>query len=177
MRGNHLLFQPEDLHSLGKGAAVDRVAVPQQIPRGAAIRESLHQLLCCQVGRRRIGHIEVQDLAPMMGQNQKHEQHPTGDRWDREEVDGDQILQMSLEESSPGWRGASALGPVLPDRRIQYVNVQLEEFRLDAPTTPSWICFPHASHESNELTVGRRTAVFTPGLPAPEEPKSQAMPL
>ena len=67
------------------------------------------------------------------------------------------------------------LGPILPNGRIRYVNVQLEEFRLDTPTTPSWICVPHASDEPNQLLVGWGTAVFSPGLPAPEEPEGHAM--
>ncbi len=69
------------------------------------------------------------------------------------------------------------LGPILPDGRIRYVNVQLEKLRLDAPTTPSRVRLPHASDEPNELAVGGRTAAFPLGLAAPEEPESQAMPL
>ncbi len=43
------------------------------------------------------GHIKVQNATPVVGQHQKHVKDVEADSGHREEVDGDQLLRMILE--------------------------------------------------------------------------------
>ena len=79
------------LHPSPKGAAVNAVAITEQVARRRAIGERLDDLLRSPCGRREIGDVEVHDLAAMVQQDHEHVEHPEGrGRYD-EEVDGDEV--------------------------------------------------------------------------------------
>jgi len=82
--------------------AEDRIAIAQQVARELGKGKGLSQLLCGPLRGRVGSHIEVQNAAPVMSQNQKHVKNTEADRGHGEEIDGDQLLGMILQEVAPG---------------------------------------------------------------------------
>ena len=86
-------------------AAVDAVAIAEEVTRRRVIRKRLDDLLRGPGGSRGIGHVEVHDLAAMMQQDHENVQHSKGrGRYD-EEADGDEVGEVVLKERAPGLRG------------------------------------------------------------------------
>ena len=84
--------------------AEDRITVAQQVVKKFDKRKGLPQLLDypfrCWVS----GNIEMQNAAPIMSQHQENIKNLEVDRGDGEKIDGDQLLDMILEESAPSLR-------------------------------------------------------------------------
>jgi hypothetical protein len=74
------------------------------LPRGSRCgipRKRLHDLLGGPLRRGRVGHVEANDPSPIVGQDHEDEQDPERHRGDREEVNGDQVMNMVFKESPP----------------------------------------------------------------------------
>jgi hypothetical protein len=78
------------------------VAIAQQVARELIKGKSFTQLLSRPFRRRMRGHVEVDNATPVMGQHQKHVKNLETDGRHGKEVDGDQLLQVILQESAPG---------------------------------------------------------------------------
>jgi hypothetical protein len=66
--------------------------VTRELVKGKCLPQLLSRPLRGRVG----GHVEVQNATPVMGQHQKHVKDLEADSWPREEVYGDQLLDMVL---------------------------------------------------------------------------------
>ncbi len=101
-RGCEHFFDAEAAHSVAELSAVDVIAVAEQVPRSCVEREGLHDLLGSPLAGGIRGHVEVQNPASMMGEDQEDEQHLEADGGDSEEIDGYQVLDVVIQERSPG---------------------------------------------------------------------------
>ena len=108
-------FDVETAYAVAKLGAVDIIAVTQQVPRSCVEREGLYDLLRSPLAGEICGHVEMHHSASVMGEDQKDEQHLEPDGRDSEEVDGHQVFDMVVQESSPGRRRA-------PRRRTRYFS-------------------------------------------------------
>src|ERR1700730_13421009 len=90
------------LHLFSEVIAEDSIAVAQQVARELVKGKGLPQLLSRPLRCRVAGHVEVQNATPVMGQNQKHVKNLKTDSGHSEEVDGDQLFGMVLQECAPG---------------------------------------------------------------------------
>ena len=79
----------------------DSIAVAQQVARELVKRKGFPQLLSCPLGGRVGGHIEVENAPAVMSQHQKHVKHLKANSRHGKEIDGDQLLGVILQESSP----------------------------------------------------------------------------
>jgi hypothetical protein len=70
-----------------------------------SVGESFDNLLRRPGGSGGIGDLEVHDLPAMMQQDHEHVEHPEGRGRYGEEVDGDEVGEVILEERSPGLGG------------------------------------------------------------------------
>src|SRR5437870_11538820 len=82
----------------------DSIAVAQQVARQLGKGKGFPQLLSRPLRGGVGGHIAVQNATPVMGQYQKHVEDLETDRGHGEEVDGDQLLGVILQECAPGLR-------------------------------------------------------------------------
>src|SRR2546426_4920093 len=96
---------PHALHSVPKLLAVDLVTVAQEIGRRGVVREGVHDLLGGPVGGEVLGHVEVDDAPAMVSEHDENEEDAQARGGNREEVDGDEVVDMVDEERSPGLRG------------------------------------------------------------------------
>src|SRR5258708_30275964 len=76
-------------HPSPKLAAIDVVAIAQEVTRRRVIGKRFDDLLRRPGGGGGIGYVEVYDSSAMMQQDHKHVEHPGGRSRHDEEVDGD----------------------------------------------------------------------------------------
>ena len=129
-------------------------------------------------GRRVPGHVDMQDLASVMGQHDEHKQHPKCKRWDHEEVDRDELADVIRQEGAPGLgRRGPTTHHVVPNRGFSDRDAELEQLAVDARGAPGRV---GAAHLADEFLNGARDAgppgPTRPTLPAPVEPKASSMP-
>src|SRR5215472_8754454 len=107
--------------------AEDRIPVAQQVAGKFGKGKGLPQLLDYPFRGWVRGHIEVENAAPVMGQNEKHVKNLEADRGDGEKIDGDQLLDMILEEGAPSLRRRLiAAHHVFADTALSYVDAEFE---------------------------------------------------
>jgi hypothetical protein len=136
------------------------------------------QLLPRPLGGRVFGHIEVQNAPPVMGQYQRHVKDVETNGGNREEVDGDQLCEMVLQESSPSLRRRfTAPDHVFADTRLTDIDAEFEQFAVNTGCAPIGILAGHPADQISGLAGnGRSTRSAVPNLPRPEQPKACSMP-
>src|SRR6516164_11145677 len=102
------------LSGLREGFSVTAIAVAQKVSRGGIPRKGIPKLLSCPfcggVGR----DATVQDAATIMGKHEENKQQPKGRSWHHEEISGNQLLHVILQECLPGLgRGPTGMDHVL----------------------------------------------------------------
>ena len=80
------------------------IPVSNRVFRYVVHTNGLDNVPCRPVCRRRFGHIRMQYLSSIVTQYDKDEQYPEGRRWYREEVRGDNVYGVILQESTPRLR-------------------------------------------------------------------------
>ena len=86
---------------------VDLVPVSDQVSRRRVFGKRFQDLLSGPSRGRMLGHVEMNHIAPTMRQDHQNEQDPKGRGRHREEIDGDQFVDVIVEEDPPGLRRRS----------------------------------------------------------------------
>ena len=165
-------------HLSSEFIAEDSIAVAQQVARqlvkGKGFPQLLSRPLCGRVG----GHIEVKNTAPVMGQYQKHVKDMEPDGGHGEEVDGDQLLGVILQECAPGLRRRlAAVHHVFAYAALTDVDAEFEQFAVDARCTPIGILSAHLADQISDLAGNDRSSgLAAPNLPGPKQPETLPMP-
>jgi hypothetical protein len=120
----------------------------------------------------------MDDTATLVAQDHEHVQNLETDRRHGEEVNRHQGLDVILQEDPPSLGGRSApANHVLADAGLANIDAQLEEFTVDARSTPQRVFSAHPTDQFSNLdrkawTTGSAMAHF----PSPEEPKALTVP-
>jgi hypothetical protein len=94
------------------------------------------------------GDIKVDHPAPVMRQHQKHVQHLESDRRNGKEVDGHQVLDVIVQEGTPGLRGWLAVPHhVLGHAGLTALDAQFEQFPVDMGCAPKRVLTAHPQTE------------------------------
>src|SRR5437588_2383064 len=158
--------------------SVDDIAIAEQVARELVEGKCLPQLLSRPLRTRVGGHIEVQDSAPVMGQHQKHiENLETKGRYGKE-IDGDQLLQVILQEGAPGLRRRFAAAQhVFAHAALRDMDAKFEQLPVDAGCTPTRILAAHLADQISDLTGNDGSYGLAPEhLPRHEQDKTGAKP-
>jgi hypothetical protein len=87
-----------------------------------------------------LSHVEVQDSSPVVSEYQEDEEDVEGDCGHREEVDGNEILDVIVQECPPGLaRRLAVTGHVLGYRGLREINAKLEQFAMNPRSAPERI--------------------------------------
>src|ERR1700674_175550 len=124
---------PYTLDASLKALAVDRIAIPQQIPRSGIPREGLDDLLGRPLRSRICGDVEMDNPAPVTCQHEHDEEHLKTDRGHGEEIDRYKFRHVVLQERSPcrgGWFAVA--DAILLDRGFRNLNAEHAQFAQDA---------------------------------------------
>ena len=115
-------------------------------------------------------HIAVDNATPVMGQHQKHVKDLETDRGHSEEVDGDQLLGVILQEGAPGLRRRlAAAHHVFAHAALTDVDAEFEQLTVDAGCTPTGILSAHLADQISDLAGNDRlSGLAVPHLPGPE---------
>src|SRR5713101_1752683 len=125
------------LYLLSESVAENLIAIAEQIARDLIKRKCFAQLLCRPFRRGMRGDIKMDYPAPVMRQHQKHVQHLEADRRHGEEVDGHQVLDVIVQEGTPGLRGRLAVPQhVLGHAGLTDLDAQFEQFPVDMGGAP-----------------------------------------
>ena len=165
-------------HLFSEVIAEDRIAVAQQVARELGKGKGLPQLLSRPLRGRVGGNVEVQNAAAVMGQNQENVKNLEADRGHREEINGDQLLRMILEESAPSLRGwFVSANHVFADAAFSDVDAEFEQFAMDARCSPKGILPAHLADEISDLARNDRSSrLAAPHFPSPEQSPPDARP-
>jgi hypothetical protein len=109
-----------------------------------------------------------------MGQYQEHIKDVETDGGHREEVDGDQLLGMILQESAPSLRRRLAWAHhVFADAAFADVDAEFEQFTVDARCTPTRILSAHPADQIADLAGNEWSSELAAShLPGPEQAKT-----
>src|SRR5712664_4208217 len=132
----------------------------------------------CPCGASHIMLVEVHDLAAMLQQDYEYVEHTEGCRRYNEEVDGDKVGEVVLEERSPGLRRLlRSTRHETRNRALRNLKAELEQFTMDARRAPERIAERHGANELGKLGTDRRSTRSPPSrLPGPESTKALPMP-
>src|SRR5215813_13200102 len=124
------------------------------------------------------GQVAVDNATPVVGQDQKDVEYLEPDGGDREEIDGEDLREVVLEESAPGLRRRfTAADHVLADTALADVDAELEQFAMNARCTPGGILPAHPADQVPNLARDRRpSGLSVPYLPSPKQTEAFAMP-
>src|SRR5262245_48983818 len=173
-RGNLDLFDPHLLDTLLKIFPVDAVTVAEQIPRRFIPWKCFHHLLRRPWRRGVFRDVEVHDAPALVGEDHQYKQHLEGRGRHREEIAGDQVLDVIVEKRLPGWRGwLTSARAILLHGRFGDINAEFLELADNARGAPRGIGLPHVLDErAHLLSDGRssRLAALTQSSPVVPEP-------
>src|SRR5262250_2234674 len=177
-RGRQHFFDVHVSHPFSEVPAKDAVAVAQQVARDMVKGEGFSQLLTRPLSGWMATHVEVKNAPTIMSQDQKHVEYLETDGGDREEINGDDLQEVVLEESAPGLRRRfTAADHVLGDTALADVDAELEQFAMNARCTPGGILPAHPADQVPNLARNRRPSrLSVPYLPSPKQAEAFAMP-
>src|SRR5713101_3767216 len=126
------------------GAHVDGAAGSQIVARARfglfrVIGKRFDDLLRRASGGGGIGYVEVYDSSAMMQQDPKHVEHPEGRSRHDEEVDGDEVGEVVVEERAPalrGWLRATRDEPGNGLCKLLLQSCKIQRPRLKDPPCP-----------------------------------------
>jgi hypothetical protein len=126
-------------------------------------------------------HIEVQDLTPVVADDEKAVQNTKSERWDGEKVHRSNGLAMVSEERQPSlhrvWISRGSPDPSR-DTPFREVETQLEQFAVNARRSPGWILSNHTEDQGANLFADTLPSYLADsGDPRPIQPKSRSMPV
>src|SRR2546426_9841013 len=100
-------------------------------------REGVHDLLGGPVGGGVLGHVEVDNAPAMVSEYDENEEHAQPRGGHREEIEGDQALDMVGKERPPGLERRRAPFWEQPgDAAFGHVDAELEELTMDSRGAP-----------------------------------------
>src|SRR6516164_4443860 len=113
-----------------------------------------------------------------MSQDQKYVKHLKTNGRHREEVDRYHTLEVILQEGPPGLRRwLAASHHILANTGLADVNVEFEQFAVDARRAPQRIVAAHLANQFSCFRGDRRSSRLAAAhLPGPEQPKPFAVP-
>jgi hypothetical protein len=124
------------------------------------------QLLCHPKSIGISRHIEVQDLTPVVADNEKAIQNTKGERWDGKEVHRSNGFPMIPEERQPSlcriWISRSAPNPSR-DTSFREIETQLEQFAVNARRSPGRILGHHTEDQGANLFADALAPSYLPG--------------
>ena len=126
-------------------------------------------------------HITMQDLPPVVADDEKAVQNTKCERWDGEEIHCSNGLAMVSEERQPAlhgiWISRSSPDPSR-DTPFREMETQLEQFAVNARCSPGRILGNHTENQGAELFADSLPSPYLAdsGDPRPIQTKPGAMP-
>src|SRR6202158_5508225 len=124
----------------------------------------------------------MQDLTPVVADDEKAVQNTKSERWDGEKVHRSNGLAMVSEERQPllhrMWISRGSPDPSR-DTPFREIETQLEQFAVNARRSPGWILSNHTEDQGANLFADTLPSSYLAdsGDPRPIQTKSRSMPV
>ena len=119
----------------------------------------------------------MDDPTSVVDQHDQHEEHLERDRGDGEEVEGDDVRHVILQEGPPGGRGRPARAhAILLDGGFRHGSPQLPQLAQDARGPPPRIGLRDLPDQRPDFLADYRPARFPPAETGPVLAKTCALP-
>src|SRR5450755_412456 len=142
------------------------VAIEQKKSVRRDVRPSLPQLLNDPESVGISGHVETQNLSPVVADHKEAIQNAKRERRHGEEVHGRNCLAMVSQERQPAFGGIwSSRDSSKPsrDRGFRQNEAQLEQFAMNARCSPGWVLSRHAKDQSTNFSAQPSSSSHSPG--------------
>src|SRR5258708_2546418 len=128
---------PHVLQPLPERVTIDAVAIAKEVGRRGVVWEGVDDLLGGPGARGMFGHVEVEDVAALVGEHDEDEEDAQLHGGDREEIDRDEAGHMVGEERAPRLRGRwAALRHQPGDGALGQADAEVQQLTGDSPPTP-----------------------------------------
>ncbi len=118
-RRNENLLDPQSMNGSVEVIAVYAIPIANQKTRGSVPGDGFEQLTPRPFRTGMLSHVEVQDPTTIMKEHEKDKQDSKADRGHGEDVDGDEVLEVVVEEGPPRrTRRLAGADHVLADGRL-----------------------------------------------------------
>jgi hypothetical protein len=158
--------------------AVDGIPVPHEVPGCPSPRRRLDQLAPDPRGGRAGGHVQVDELAPGVADEDEHVQRPERQGLDGQQVHAPDVRPVVAEEGPPtlarraGWSPAA----VALDGGLADGDPEFQELTADPLGAPPRVVARHRRDQVSDLGADARPAHRGARAPAPEQPPAPAVP-
>src|SRR5271169_4115571 len=157
------------------------IAVKDQEPMWLIVSPSFAQLQYNPQGVRLPGHVAVENLPPIVADDEETVQNSKGQSRHGEEIHRSDCFAVVAKkcQPAPGWIRITirALHPAR-NRSFRDVETQFEQFPVDARRSPSWVFRDHAKNQIAKFLGQGFSSANAPSSrkPAPIQPKPSPMP-
>ena len=152
---------PMSLTRFCEVVAIDAVAVAQKKTWGFFVRKGVDDLLGGPFGVGMAGHVEVDDLSPVMTEHDEDVQDAESDRRNGEEIAGSDVGNVIGKERSPRLRRRFPdADHVLGHGPFRNVVAQQEQFRQNSQRAPGRVLTGHAANQVTDFALDARASGF-----------------
>src|ERR1700694_5747705 len=138
-------------------AAIDPVAVADEVVRSLIPRKRLRDLTCNPFGRGICCDVDPDEVSAVEPDEDEGIEQLETDRWNNEQVHGGNVRRVVTQEGPPSLAGRRlSLDHVLGDARLRDLKPELEQFAVDAWRAPKRIFDAHPPDQYAELRVDLR---------------------
>src|SRR6202165_3306589 len=158
-------------------AAIDPVAIADEVVRSLIPRKRLRDLTCNPFGRRICGDVDPDEVSAIEPDDDEGIEQVETDSWNNKQVHGGNVWRVFMQEGPPSLAGRPPpFDHVLGDARLRDLKPELEQFAVDAWRTPKRIFDAHPPDQYAQLRVDLRSPSQWARLQTPVAAKAGPMP-
>src|SRR6266576_5108208 len=158
-------------------AAIDPVAIADEVVRSLIPRKCLRYLACNPFGRRICCDADPDQVSAVEPDDDERIEQIETNSWNNEQVHGGNVRRVVTQEGSPSLAGRPpSFDHVLGDARLRDLKPELEQFAVDAWRAPERIFDAHSPDQHAQLRFDLRSSSQWARLPTPVATKTGPMP-
>src|SRR6476646_9761567 len=158
-------------------AAIDPVAIADEVVRGLIPRKCLRYLTCNPFCGRICRDVDPDQVSAVEPDDDEGIEQVETDSWNNEQVHGGNVLRVVMQEGPPSLAGPPPpFDHVLGDARRRDLKSELEQFAVNAWRAPKRIFDAHPPDQYAQLRVDLRSPSLWARLPTPVAAKAGPVP-
>src|SRR6266403_1095429 len=158
-------------------AAIDPVAIADEVARSLIPRKGLRYLTCNPFRRRICCDVDPDEVSAVEPDHDEGIEQVETDSWNNEQVHGGNVRRVVMQEGPPSLAGGPPPSDhVLGDARLGDLKPELEQLAVDAWRAPKRIIDAHPPDQRAQLRVDLRSPSLWARLPTPVEATAGPVP-
>src|SRR5258707_529056 len=158
-------------------AAIDPVAITDEVVRNLIPRKRLRDLTCNPFCRRICCDVDPDEVSAVEPDDDEGIEQVKTDSWNNEQVHGGNVRRVVTQEGSPSLAGRPpSFDHVLRDARLRDLKPELEQFAVNAWRAPKRIFDAHPLDQYAQFRVDLRSPSLWARLPTPVAARAGPVP-